>query len=484
MTKNKLSFLIAFISMCMASLITAEPLEKRLSLQEAVQTGLSRNYDVLINQLSVQQVLKQKEKALSSFFPQLSANFVHSQMDEERAELQATASSSGKWNLTLQQVLYNAEAISVFDQTNQSLLLARKNADYLKESITEKIILAYVELLKARNILKAQKINLQNYSHLKDLADLRYRLQDTSRRDLLLVEMEYNNARVSLLNAEETVKNAEKSLNLLLREEAGTEVAVIEVDQMDPFLWSSQQNHIEPVDLLEADRLRNFLKDRALNQSLEVQIAEEQKKLAQMEKDSVTAQFQPSVSASATWFQQTYAEYGNLSETQKERYDDLNEKGWNASLTVSVPLFEGGGRFKALSEKEFKVLEKQKALEQTKAAVTQETYQLETSHYLNLERETETRSVYEKAKENLKLGEIAYKEGSLSIMDLLDIQSAKITHEINAITRKYQSRSSLAKLLRQTGHLSIMLENKSANGNVSFTNQINNLVQGSKIARK
>ena len=451
---NQIGFDVPIEYLYEAQLIGEVQKTTKLSFVEAIQKALE-NDEILMDRELKKQTYIGIDTAVSNYLPQIKFNLVHNRADETRADISPSPRAETKAELELFQTIYNPVLLSVIDAADQGSLLAETTTKLVQRNVQQNVILAYFDYLQAQEAILIRKKHLRTYRKLKDLAQLRYSLQETGLSDVLRVDMQYEGARSDMTTALEQFQNARIRLNQQVNFPPSTSLA-LEKSPLEE-VGSEQENN----ELLsrfrtipEQQALGEYLTKEALDNSAEMQLIQQQIQLVSLEKKQARSEFYPQVTLGATYFQQLDSEHREFaSKTEEKIYDNANQKGWNLQLKVTMPLYNGGSKFSELDRVDSRMMELQVQRNQTASTIASQT-QLGLIHYFsNRTRLQNSFKMVEAARKNFELGKESYLQGAIPIMDLLDLQSNVILSELNVVSAQYEVFRSLTRLLASIGKI-------------------------------
>ncbi|MCP4752350.1 MAG: TolC family protein [Proteobacteria bacterium] len=464
-TAEQIHFDIPITLQLDALLMEGEKRYEKLSLEAAVERGIKENHEMLINALVLARTSEQTKRVLSAYLPQMSASYTFSEAEDN--------ATTGSLALTLQQNLFDAESNAAIDLARQSFAMAEENAVLVEQLLIENIILTFLDLMRTREIVKSREEHLLNYRRLKKIVRHRFHLQTRGRIDVLLVDMEYKNARFDMINAVEEFQKAKVDLNRLLKFDVDREFFLEsryfskESSKRERYFWDNfTKAHLRK-------KLHRFFTERAWENSHELKLEESRLKLAALEKKQVAAKFFPKLQFGISWSDTHYLDSQTLSSAAEEDYLADNELTWTAQLRLSVPILSGGARFYEYREANIKIQEQTAQIEKTKADLEQNVKLLQTNHLMNLNRENEILGILVASRKNLELGKISYRDGQMTIRELLELQSSAILAEISFTNTKFQIYKSLTSLLRVIGNVEMIIQGFEHPAVVTFLSELN-----------
>lgn len=449
-------------------------------IQELVNQALENNHEILIDRAQGLQVEAQVGQVKSGYMPQLNSSLSYTKIDNKRADLSPSPRTETKLELQLSQNLWNPELSGKIDTVVMNKEILESKTKLLQEDLKERVILAVLDLLKNNEIVKVRKEHLRNYRKLRDIAQLRFSLKETGKGDVLRVNMQYESGKINMINALELRYQANVSLNDLLQNPKEQEV------RPDPTLTSAEAYEKEN-ELMNRFRtkkhfnqLQEFLLTQMEKHSLELQLTDLQLQQAKKEREEIRAKFLPKVQAGASWFRQLTSEHrdfeNSIFRNEEQLYEDQYTTGWSVQVKLTYPIFSGGIRFKEVEAIESKILEQTAKKEKTRSDLAKKSKFYHYNHLSNRQRVSTTQQMLKNSRENLELGRVSYLQGSIPIMDLLDLQSNVILSEINSIEARFQFYNSLVRLMRTIGKIDLLLTGVSSEHGQEFVKEVDEFI--------
>lgn len=459
---RKINFNIPVKYLYESDLVEQNADARELSLKQATELALKNNYSVKISEEQLKQTESQIGVTRATLLPQLSSNVKATQIDDTRADaVEGTTESETVLNVTLSQKIWDSAALEALDAARLARSITKTGDDITKANLTQNVIQAYMDVLQAREVVKTRQEHLRVYRNLREIAQLKYELQATGKNDVLQVDSQYDDARIQLTTAIEDLMAKTVTLNNLLNLPRNTRLSLKKLPfQNDGFEDKKfVLNRLKTI--LDLKAFGKMIDKRVLNVSYDMITAEQQLEQAILEKEQASSAFMPTVDVSAAWFRQLadkHKEYtGSNADASEDAYDDRTKTGWSASLTLTVPLFTGGSRYKKLDAANQKIAEYTYNRNKVKADLLKDSRILQNTFFNNQRRLEITENMREISKESFDLGQVSYQEGSTSMSDLLTLQTNLISSEISLISSKYQMYSSIVRLLRMVNHMDILI---------------------------
>ena len=456
-TARKINYGIPLEFIDEARLFGNEKLKARLSFKEAIQTALDQNYDIKVQALIQNQAFQQMKIVQSDYFPQVFSSLNYSRIDDTRADVFPKPRGESKFQLNLQQQLVNRELNKSIESAKHGSDVEKKNLEITNQDIIEQVSIAYMDVLLGKELVLIRREFLNIIRENRDIAQLKFNLKETGKSDVLRLDIDLENARIELLNIQETHFRSLVRLNNLLNLPRETEYEF----ELQPFSEGSYNNRKKKFENFfrsgeEFKIMRDYFTEDTLKRSVELQSIEASIQQTQADREVVRSRFLPTAEFNASWFQQLQENSRSLTATEMGAYDDSYEKGWMAELRMNIPIFLGGSRFKELGQANAKIMEFTNRKNNLKNDLSERARTGLYNVYKNRRNaDFSIRNVIS-SKENLKLSEVSYREGDLPVIDLLDSQTNLIQSQITSISARYQFYSSLFRLFRIQGRTDLI----------------------------
>lgn len=420
--------------------VSASPLQAEtiLTLQDCITLALANQPSLKAAQQNVIAGRGRETQARSSYFPQLTASTGYSENHSSGGAVVESSTKSYTTTLQLNQVIYD------FGKTGNSLDVARwgtRSSEQDRERTVQDVILnvkqAYYALLAAKNLVQAaQKRVEQTESHLLQ-AEAFFHAGSKPRFDVTRAEVDVNNARLSLITAKNDVRIRTIALNNAMG--------------IDPGRTTEIQESLPPVPeipLLEkaqADALKN--RPELLKAEADIEAAKARVRVEE-------AGYFPTLSASGAYnWASGRSEFGQFTLDGVEMQVPPGDVGnsWNAGITLSVPLFQGGVTRGRVSEARANLLALQAQRDAIRQSVLLEVNQSSADVESAKVRIDVMESSLQKARESLALAEGRYQAGIGPSIEVTDAQLAAVQAEIDHIQAQYDYQLSTARLFKAMG---------------------------------
>jgi outer membrane protein len=407
--------------------------ETRYTLRDCIDLALKNQPAIRAAQWNVNAGYGRETQAASPYLPQVSASTGYSESRSLGGAFGESTTKSYTTTLSVNQVLYD------FGKTGNALDAARwgtRSSQQDLARIVQEAVLnvkqAYFALLQAKKlVLVEQKTVEQTESHLRQ-AQAFFRAGSKPRYDVTRAEVDVNNARLGLINANSSVRIRTIALNNAMGADPGQ---AIEIDDAFP----------PPREMPSLEKTL----DDALKKRPELSKADADIETARARVRAEEANYLPTLSASGAynWASGTQ-DLGSFNGVPLQ--GDV-QNSWNAGVTLSVPLYQGGLTKGRVSEARANLmaLEMQRdSLKQSIGLEVNQSYADMDSARLRIE---VMESSLQKARENLELAQGRYEAGIGPYIEVTDAQLSAVQAETDYVQAQYDYQLSVARLMKAMG---------------------------------
>jgi outer membrane protein TolC len=390
-------------------------------------------------------------RARSQFYPQLSARADGVLIDEDRAKSAATPAQqtlTGSLNLT--QVLWSDQHRA--NLTIEKMRQLRRTLEWekIRLDVALNAANAYLNVLLAETQQKILLANLRLSRSNLERAKMRRALGASGPADVYRLESQIAQERADVMQADTQHKVAEMELNrqLAYTLEQPFQLADVGLD--------------DQVSLLLDPRIRPYASNASaltqLKQFLVIKGLRTSPELMQLDAD-IAAERRRGLSAKRAFYIPDVALNGEASHLMEARGTGADtetagapdDTDWSLSLNLSLPLWEGGGRYADTRNsretlKSLRLQRRSTALrleQQIRTAVHQAV-----ASYFSIKL---LKEATQSSKKNFDLVAEAYARGTATLIDLLDAQTTYRQAEQNAANANYQFLLDLMALERSLG---------------------------------
>ena len=435
-----------------------ELVERKLSLESAVQEALAANLDLAAEDKNVAAGKQIVKEARSPLLPQigLAADGVAIDEDRAKAGLGTTPERSVTGSIAGSQLIYSDDFWSNYTVEKHLQTSRVEQRDTLKLDIARDAAVAYLNVLRTKTIERIQKDNLRLTRANLDRARVRVSIGVANKAEEFRWESQIAISRQNVLEAQARRQQAETNLNRLLNRPQQEPFVTEEADLRDPMLLISDQRFFTYVDNPRNFSLfRDFFVEEGLEASPELKridaaIAAQERILT----SSKRAFWLPSFSVEGK-VTELFAEEG--AGQRENSISGLNNTDWSVGVFATFPLIEGGGKFATIKRAKEELsgfqLERGSTAEKVEERIRVSLDETGFSYpSIRLSREAAIA-----ARKNLNLVTDQYVRGVVSIVDLLDAQNNALTADQAAENAVYAFLIDLMNVQRATGRFDFFM---------------------------
>ncbi len=450
-----------------ATLVGKETPMPTLTLSDALATALNRNLDIAARIMREEQAEHRVSRTRGGYLPQLETNLAYSRIDKTRADLTPSPRGETTVELALAQTLYDRRLSKAVESARMGVEVEEKERRSIEQDVMAATAIAYFNYMEAEEVVGASRRHLIILRKNREIAKLRFEAGDTGKTDVLRMEIQYDQTKVDLVNATDRRNAALASLlNLLdLPDKPGFELGDRDEFSRERF---SQRQHLferyfrssESLDVIEG-----FFKNEAMTRSTELAAIDARLSQAEVERERIKGKFWPNFQFRGSAFRQLGDDHRSFAPPtagfdESKIYEDGNEDGWSAQLTMNLPLYTGGTRLAELRENKALIGELEFLRKKIESDISRDISVAGHAHYVARNNTALSIRDVALARENLELSEISYRHGEIGIMDLLDTQEQKILTEIRAISSRFSFHRSLVDMFRAVSYVELLREGR------------------------
>ncbi|MEM6842086.1 MAG: TolC family protein [Bacteroidota bacterium] len=433
-TAKKIQLPIPFEVLFTATLLgNDDEAGKTYTFEEIAEKSLAANLDIQVSYQDITLSEMQVKLARANMLPSLDAGLTASQINEERANAAFNSPERALTaDLTFTQLIYSEQAVAAIKIAKY----LEKAQEYNTEAEVLRVLLetytAYLNVLSAKTNVLIQQENLLNTRKNKDLADIRVNLGASSNADLYRWESELAFATQSVIDAQTTLLSAKLQLNTLLANTLEVEFEVEDVSLEDELFTDFRESQLAEV--VNTPQSLQIVSDFLVTESqyqnpnkkaLLENIYATQRQLTQNKR----LFYVPTVALQAQTSQ--ILERGGVGSTIDASamalgMTEFQENSWSAGVSLSLPIIDGRARRVSIQQSKIQ-------LDQLGNSQTLLDQNLELgvrAGVLDLLRATtniqNSKSASESALENFELVQENYKQGQVTITQVIDAQQAAL----------------------------------------------------------
>jgi outer membrane protein TolC len=409
-----------------------------LTIDDAIKTGLEKNYSVLIVKNQQEIAKAQNNFGNAGMSPTVTLNAglnaanLNSHQEFNTGVIQdKTGASSNNVAASVNVNWTVFDGLRMFAIKKRLSLSEDLSAIQLKqqmENTVYDIIAAYYDIVRINELIKAARQNLSIYEEREKIAKLKLEIGSDSKVDLLLTQSDANKARSSILQLELQLLNAKTKLNLLVNKSADTEFTTSD---------SIVVNYDPQID----DLKKSVLKSNATF-------------LISKQNELISAQSIKEARAANLPFIQLNGAYNFTRAQSQAGIVFLNQQtGLNGGITASWLLFNGTKNSKLVKERNLLFLNQKYYTEQIQLEVDAQVYTSYKSFVLNKQIVDLERRNLADARDVLTISLERYRIGKSNLLETIETQKNLEDAQTRYIQALYNIKLAEAELLRTNGTL-------------------------------
>ncbi len=409
-----------------------------LTIEEAIKTGLEKNYSVLMvkNEQEIAKLQNNFGNAGMSPTVSINANLnlanINSYQEFSTGVIQErNGAQSNNTGASVNVGWMIFDGLKMFAVKKRLGLNEQLTAIELKqqmENTVYEIVAAYYSIVKTNELIKAAKQNLSIYEERKKLAKLKYEIGSDSKVDVLLSQSNENKAKSAIVQLELQLLNAKTKLNVLLNKPVDTDFKTSD---------SIIVNYNPTIE---------DLKKEVSKSNSSILISKQSELMMQQSIKEARSANLPFVQLNGAY---------NFTRSQSQAgFVFLNQQaGLNAGLTAGWTIFNGTKNSKLVRERNILYLNQKYMTEQTQLQVDGQVYNSYKTYELNKTIvELEKQNLID-SKEVLDVSIERYKVGKANLLETIETQKNLEDAQVRYIEALYAIKLAETDLLRVNGSL-------------------------------
>lgn len=399
------------------ALAAQEAAAETLTWEACVAEAKRANPDLLAAAAAVRRARADEGKTSSSLYPQVSGSVSGSRSKSSGEE----AGDSYGYSLSASQLLFDGlKTWYDRDRQEQNTIGAEADYDATSADVRQSLRDAFVELLRAQELVRMSEDIAQRRKQQADLIELRYNAGREHKGAYLTAQANLKSAEADLASAERSVLTAQRNLHALLGREAFTPIQAQGEFDLAPL--PPRRPDLEAIlETLPAVR-KSLASKNASEYSLK----------------AARSDFSPTLSAS-----------GRLGRSG----DDWppGSESWSLGLSLSVPIFEGTSKFYELKSAQASLDDAEASL---KGQRESSLYSLYRSYHVLLtayDRVAVQQLYYEAGKERSRIGMAQYTSGLLNFDNWIIIEDDLVKSEKSLVQARADALLAEAEWLNAIG---------------------------------
>lgn len=409
-----------------------------LTIEEAIKTGLEKNYSVLMvkNEQEISKLQNNFGNAGMSPTVSINANLnlanINSYQEFSTGVIQErNGAQSNNTGASVNVGWMIFDGLKMFAVKKRLGLNEQLTAIELKqqmENTVYEIVAAYYSVVKTNELIKAAKQNLSIYEERKKLAKLKYEIGSDSKVDVLLSQSNENKAKSAIVQLELQLLNAKTKLNVLLNKPVDTDFKTSD---------SIIVNYNPTIEDLK--------KEVSKSNSSILMSKQSELMMQQSIKEARSANLP---------FVQLNGAYNFTRSQSQAGFVFLNRQaGLNAGLTAGWTIFNGTKNSKLVKERNILYLNQKYMTEQTQLQVDGQVYNSYKTYELNKTIVDLEKQNLIDSKEVLDVSIERYKVGKTNLLETIETQKNLEDAHVRYIEALYAIKLAETDLLRVNGSL-------------------------------
>lgn len=395
----------------------------RIDKQKAIELAIQQNSEIKKIRREIAKTKAQLEETKGAFYPTLDLGSTYTRF-EEPSQLGRTKNNYSV-SLDLKQPIFLGGKLRFnYQMMKNKLKISKLNLEQKKEEIIYQVLEEYYNILKAKKMLKVREQQVKQNKQYVEVAKVNKEVGIHTKTDLLQAKVSYNQAQQDQLVAENNLETAKLALKNTLNLADDSTLKIT-----DGLKWQQKSFKLEEV------------YDYALNNKVVFKLLKLQKENAELDlKSQKNQNIYPDINLTAGY------------ETNEDELT-VNDGEWQTALSISYNLYNGGRDKDEINQK-VEELEKVKIEENQ----TKDDIKLAIKNVLLDLREARDKIKLNnlnlnQAKENLKDNEFKFKEGLITSLDLLDVQTTYQQVKTQYYQAIYEYNLAIAKLNKAIGKI-------------------------------
>jgi outer membrane protein TolC len=297
-----------------------------LSIDDAIEIALKSNYDIQIARQNLETVKANNTVGNAGMLPNINAtvgnNFSVNNLNQEFTNGTEIVRNNVLGNNLNANVALNwtvFDGLRMFITKNKLAQFEAMERFNLMENVQNtvaQVILAYYDIARQQQQLKALKEALNIAEERRKIAEAKFTLGSSSKVDFLQAKVDANQKRAEIYNQENNIITAKKNLNRLLGRDIDLSFTISDAIALE-----------KNTDLVS-------LKTQALKENYELKMTAKSKEIARLEKKEVGSLLSPTINLNAAY---------NYSLSNSQAGFILFNQSFGPSVggTVNIPIFNG-----------------------------------------------------------------------------------------------------------------------------------------------
>ena len=440
----KIKFLyLILILFFLPELITAQ---KVRSLNECISTGLEKNFSMLIIKNSEAIAKNNFSLGNAGFLPTIdisgrqngtlnnnTVNFADGTQTSSNGQYNSTTNAG----VTLGLTIFNGFNVqTTYKKLNELKQIGELNTQLAIENLVADIISGYYNYIQQIKLLNTLQYAVALSSERLRIDEERYLLGSSSKLQVLQSRVYLNSDSTNLSKQNEIVKASMIRLNELM--------AVEDLDEQ--FVLKDSSIEINQTLLYEK------LLDETLSENTSLQIAAKDKTVSEYDYKLTASHYYPYLNLSSG-YNYNLNSYRNSGSSADNPMKSQITNGLNYGLTFGINVFDGFNQRRNIRNSSLSIKNNELKYRETEQSVKADLITLYSAYSSYLRLITLENQNLQTATENLDIAMERYKLGSLSGIDLREVQKSLLDARESLLTVEYQAKLAEISLLLISGRI-------------------------------
>ncbi len=412
--------------------------QESLTLQQAIEIALENNYAIRIARTEAKIDENNLSLGNAGFLPQITASAGQSKsisksyqefvsgnvIDRRNAE-----TSSRNVGVALNWTLFDGFGMfASYQRLRQFREMGEINTRLAIENSLAQVIEAYFDVVQQRQKLQSLQEALAISQQRLKIAEAKYGIGSESRLDVQNARVDLNEDRSAMLRQEISLANAKTTLNQLLARDAAIDFVASDTIQI-------RMN-------LEIGQLKSVLE----SQNSTLLLAQKGQMVAKLDVRNAWEPRFPKIGLNVGF---------NLSksESQSGFVKSSKNQGFTYGLSASYTLFDGFNNNRRLQNAELALRSSELALRDAKSQIEAELSRYFQAYQTNVKLTSLEHENVAVAKENVQVSLEKYRLGTLTAIELREVQRKYLDALERLISAQFQAKAAETELLKMTGGL-------------------------------
>lgn len=409
-------------------------------LNDCISIGLEKNYSLLISKNSEQVAKNNFTLGNAGFLPSLDLsgryggnlnstrrNFTDGTETESNGELTTNANAG----LSMGMTIFNGFNVqTTYKKLNELKLMGELNTQFSLENLVADIISAYHNYIEQTMLFKNLQYAVTLSKERLRIDEDRYLLGSSSKLQVLQSRVYLNSDSSRLSRQTVVVRAAQIRLNELMA-----------VDDLG-LLFTTKDTSVS----VNPELLFERLLDETIAKNTSLQIASKNKTISEFDLKLVASRSYPYINASSGYTT-------TLNNYSSGTMDRQNSNGINYGLTLGMNIFDGLNQRRSIKNAEIEIDNRELRYQEIEQGVRADLITLYSAYSNYLRLITLENQNLQTASENLEIAMERYKLGSLSGIDLREVQKSLLDARESLLSVEYQAKLAEISLMLISGRI-------------------------------